>query len=123
MGRRAQTRYREDAMSVETIILEGHLSSRDLIDRLAPVGQRLRLSGDPVSLLFDAAALDSYEVDAVVAFIIWHERHRDAIRKVAVVIDPRDRSLQQMAKAIGLTAKASMKAWDSYDQAFDWAAA
>jgi hypothetical protein len=108
-------------MSVETIILEGHLSSRDLIDRLAPLGHRLRQHNGPVSLLFDAAALDSYEVDAVVAFIIWHERHRDAIRKVAVVIDPRDRSLQQMAKAIGLTARARMKAWDSYDQALDWA--
>jgi hypothetical protein len=111
------------AMSVETIILEGHVSSRDLIERLAQLGHRLRLSGEEISLLFDAAALDSYEVDAVVAFIIWHERHRAAIRKVAVVIDPRDRSLRQMAKAIGLTAKARMKAWDRYDQAFDWAAA
>ena len=33
------------AMSIETIILEGHLSSRELIDRLAPIGHRLRSRG------------------------------------------------------------------------------
>ncbi len=108
-------------MSVETIILEGHLSARQLIEQLAPLGHRLRLGGGRVALLFDAAALDSYEVDAVVTFIIWHERHRDAISKVAVVVDPRDRSLRQVATAIGLTAKTRMRAWDRFDQALDWA--
>jgi hypothetical protein len=108
-------------MGIETVVLEGHVSSRDLVDRLAPIGHRLRMRGGTIALLFDAATLDSYEIDAVITFIIWHERHREAIRKVAVVIDPRDRTLQQVAAAIGLTARARLRAWDRFDQALAWA--
>ena len=71
-------------MRIETIKMGGHVTSREVIDKLSPVSWRMRRTGDPVSIVFDLSEMTGYDTEAVTAFIVWHERTGYLEKKLTV---------------------------------------